>query len=252
MMLYDEASGAQLHALLNPETLTLRRTAGIRERRLDELPVVAPESQDDPLIYTGGGETEIELELLFDTRLNRHGGELAAAAPGQDVREITGRIWQFAESRPPGHRGDWPPPLRLIWGDWTLPVAVVALAERFEDFTAQGAPQRSWLSLRLRRTSSFGQPASDPDRRPIQGDAVESYLESLRQDDLIVQRAGAGAAVDTDGGETVLRLDLLAQEAFGDPRDWRILAELSGLEDPLLPPADGLLLTVAPDRAETP
>jgi len=244
MMLYDEASGEQLHALLNPETLTLRRTAGIR--------VTAPGSPDDPLIFTGGGETEIELDLLFDSRLDRQGGELGGGEPGQDVRAVTGRIWQFAESRPPGYRGDWPPPLRLIWGDWSLPVAVVALAERFEDFTAQGAPQRSWLSLRLRRTAPFGQPASDPDHRPIQGDAVEGFLETLRQDDLVVQRAGVGAAADTAGGESVLRLDLLAHEAFGDPRDWRIIAELSGLEDPLQPPADGLLLTVAPDRAETP
>lgn len=246
-MFYDEASGEQLHALLNPETLTLRRSAGLRDRRIDELAVASPESSDDPLIFTGGGETEIELELLFDTRLDRQGGALEASEPGGDVRATTGRIWRLAESRPPGHRGDWPPPIRLIWGDWSVPVAVVAVAERFEEFTAQGAPQRSWLSLRLRRVAAFGQPPSDPRRRPIQGEAIESYLERLRQDDLVVQRAGAGAT----GGDGVLRLDLLAQEAFGDPRDWRIIAELSGLADPLTAPADGLILTVADDRAET-
>ena len=95
--------------------------------------------------------------------------------------------------------------------------------------------------------AAFRQPARDPDRRPIQGEEVERYLEQLRQDDLVVQRAGAGGA----GGDGVLRLDLMAQEAFGDPRDWRIIAELSNLVDPLTQPVDGLLLTVAANRAET-
>jgi hypothetical protein len=235
LIFFDEASGEQIHALLNPESVLIRRVAGLRPRRIDGLPLAAPEAADDELLFTGGGETEIEMQLLFDTRLSQAGpGAGLADADQPDVRAITGRIWRLAESRPPEETGDWPPPIQVIWGNWRAPVVVQSVAERFEDFTAGGQPQRSWMSLRLVRTArhTLAAPtaASQP---PLQGEAAERFAADIGPDRLAQERAALGAVAA--GGP--LRADLFSHRLTGDARDWRVVMILLGLEDPLQLPA---------------
>ena len=47
---------------------------------------------DDPLLFTGGGRTELELDLLFDTQL---GGSTVET---KDVQDLTRPLWELAEN----------------------------------------------------------------------------------------------------------------------------------------------------------
>ena len=245
VVLYDEHAGSRIDALLNPESLTWRRRAGLRERRLDELPIADAGASDDRLIHTGGGRTEIDLELLFDTRLLPEAGQPGAP---EDVRRLTGRLWALTESRPPDAQGPWPRPLSLVWGEWSVPVVVTAVAERFEEFTAAGAPRRSWMTLAMRRVAVDEGRGGAPAGPAAIGVAVDDRLEGVAADDLVsIGSGGGGVAMPGLTGGSPLRLDLAAALALGDPREWRLLAEINGLEDPLAPAPGGTLLAPRPE-----
>jgi hypothetical protein len=65
-----EDTGARLVCMLNPETLTVRRQAGVQPRRSVHGVVTGKGLADNQLLYTGGGKTELDLELLFDIQLS--------------------------------------------------------------------------------------------------------------------------------------------------------------------------------------
>src|SRR6476469_10829667 len=88
-----EGTGERLGALLNPDTVVMRRYAGVRPRNSMSGPLAGAGLSDDPLLFTGGGRTELELELLFDTSVM----EITPAPT--NVRELTGPIWDLAENK---------------------------------------------------------------------------------------------------------------------------------------------------------
>jgi hypothetical protein len=143
-----EESGTLIRCLLNPETLVIRRSAGVRTR-----PPTAgrqPDSgqQDDIVFFTGGGRTELDLDLLFDIDLP------GSSIQTQNVRDLTGPIWQLAENSAQSQGIARPPQVRFLWGKvWNIPGVVLAIAERFESFTSDGVARRSWLRMRLLRVS---------------------------------------------------------------------------------------------------
>ena len=47
---------------------------------------------DDPLLYTGGGRTELDLDLLFDVSL------AGSSVATRDVRDLTRAFWDLAEN----------------------------------------------------------------------------------------------------------------------------------------------------------
>ena len=114
-----EARGTQVSCLLNPHSLTFRRRAGVRDRaRLGGVLVGAV--GDDPLTFTSGGATELEVDLLFDVDLadaprgvstdGSAGTRATADEPRRpprprDVRALTTPIWRLAEND-----GDAPAP----------------------------------------------------------------------------------------------------------------------------------------------
>jgi hypothetical protein len=76
-----ERTGERIPCLLNPESLEVRRSAGIVRRRGVGGAVIGNPRTDDPLIATGGGVTEYELKLLFDVELMPGTSESGAIAP---------------------------------------------------------------------------------------------------------------------------------------------------------------------------
>ncbi len=64
-----EKTGERIGCMLNPETLVARRSAGLLRRNGVSGPLQTTRLTDDPLLYTGGGATEMILDLLFDTTL---------------------------------------------------------------------------------------------------------------------------------------------------------------------------------------
>ncbi len=159
-----EETNERLRCLLNPETLVLRRTAGVRPRQSATGQVTGSGLADDPLLYTGGGRTELDLDLLFDVTLP------GSSVTSDDVRDLTAPLWRLAENNQATAGYGRPPFVRLIWGkSWNIPGIVVAVAERLEFFTPAGVPQRSWLRLRMVRTAV-------PVTRPASASAISTGL----------------------------------------------------------------------------
>ncbi|HEU5218708.1 MAG TPA: hypothetical protein VFU23_08610, partial [Gemmatimonadales bacterium] len=149
-----ESNGERIPCLLNPASVVIRRQAGVRPRFSVGGPLTGAGLSDSPLLFTGGGTTEITMDLLFDVSLAR------STPPPENVRELTEPLWRLSENEP-GAAGAYgrPPTVRFVWGKaWNIPGVVAAVAERLEYFTQAGTPQRSWLRLRMLRTGEMEPP----------------------------------------------------------------------------------------------
>jgi hypothetical protein len=223
-VLLIEHSGEHLRCLLNPERLELCRNAGVVARRSLGGSMTGAGLSDDPLLYVGGGRTELTLDLLFDVSLAVRGPD---APPLEDVRELTGPLWDLAENSAAGGRYGRPPTVCFLWGTgWNLPGVVAAVSERLEHFTRDGKPHRSWLRLRLLRVavSEEAEP-SEPTAPPLDREEARRRLAGR---EMVTHEPVGGDR----GGE---RLDQIAAERFGHPGYWGLLAEINDLDDPLHP-----------------
>ncbi len=235
-----EHSGERLGCLLNPASLVVRRLAGVQPRRSVGGALTGARLVDDPLLYTGGGSTELQLDLLFDVSI------AGSSITTEDVRELTARFWELAENAV-GEDGYGRPPLvRFIWGkSWNIPGIVAAVAERLEDFTPGGAPRRSWLRMKLLR-------AGEPAAQTPAAQSLPHPLELLPQgtelppDQVDVHSVvGGESSVEGEQSGTGERLDQIASRYYGNPSFWRVLAAFNAIEDPFHMPA-GLLLRIPP------
>lgn len=248
-----EETNQRIGCLLNPNTLVLRRTAGVRTRLSANGQLTGAGLSDDPLLYTGGGKTELELELLFDVSL------AGSAITGEDVRELTRPLWELAENRQEyPSRGAYrqPPVVRFIWGKyWNIPGVVTAVAERLEHFTPAGAPRRSWMRLRLVRITE-----PQPGAQELPHDVLLSPedlaaavdTQALEGEVIYHEVIGGGAEVggDAEGAapESVFeRLDEIATRYFGDPSFWRWIALVNNIDNPLRLKS-GMTLRIVPFR----
>lgn len=231
-----EHTGERLSCLLNPESIVLRRQAGVRPRRSVSGILTGGGLADDQLLYTGGGKTELELDLLFDVSL------AGSSMVTEDVRELTAPLWRLSENTV-GENGYRRPPLaRFVWGKaWNIPGIVVAVAEKLEYFTAQGVPRRSWLRMRFLRAEERASTSSSAASR-------SPSLESIPLDQNLIQRyrvSGGGSGESEVRLSSAERLDEIADRYYGDPSLWRLLADFNGIDDPTHIP-DGLSLKVLP------
>ncbi|HDP90235.1 MAG TPA: hypothetical protein ENN42_09860 [Thioalkalivibrio sp.] len=219
-----EETGQRVSCLLNPESVQLRRQSGVRPRESAGGLLSGANLLDDPLLLTGGGWTELTLNLLFDVTLD--GSSIRSA----DVRDLTGPLWGLAENTAlSGGRGR-PPQVRFFWGkSWNIPGVIAAIAERLEYFTADGAPRRSWLRLRLLRAASEVATTRRSGMHPggSVGDWPQQGAQPASPDGIQVHEvSGAQGEGPTD------RLDTLAYRYYGDASLWRRLAQFNGLDSP--------------------
>ncbi|MDY7227263.1 hypothetical protein [Hyalangium rubrum] len=229
-----EPSGERIGALLNPETLVIRRTAGLRPRRSLGGAVTGGGPMDDALLFTGGGSTELLLELLFDVSL------LGSSIQTEDVRDLTQPLWRLAENSVEERGFGRPPRVRVVWGKRiNEPGVVASIAERLEHFTTSGAPRRSWLRMRLLRVDEASSEAKPP---PLPaGLTAEQVTERLPPESFEAHEvlgAGGSPGQPPVAGQ---RLDELAHQYYGDPALWRLVASLNGIADPMQVPAGTVL-----------
>jgi hypothetical protein len=222
-----ESSGEQIYCLLNPETLAMTRTAGVEARQSSGGRLTGSGLADDPLLFTGGGRTELRLDLLFDVDL------LPGHLQASDVRQLTRRIWALAENSAEVQRQHRPPLVRLLWGQaWSIPGIVTEVAERFDRFATDGSPLRSWLRLTFIRVGS----AAD-----AEGGEAWELAQRLPPVDLSSPPASAlevldeGSAATAEGDATInpTRLGLFSLDAFGNPFQWKQLLLYNDIDDPL-------------------
>lgn len=240
-----EETGQRISALLNPETIRMRRQSGLRT--LDDRPgtITGAGGSDDLVIATSGGRTEMELDLLFDV-------ELLPANPDElaivDVRSLTGPLWSLTEN---GSRSAGPTPCRVVWGKHlNVNVLVESVSERLERFDPSGIPRRSYLSLRLLRTTEpepTTAPAVAAPPPPISTAEATPRAPFIDAPDSTFHEVLGSPG----GGE---RLDQLAARYYGNPEYWRHLAAVNTVENPpwvspgriLVIPSLAMLSVVAP------
>jgi hypothetical protein len=234
-----ERTGVRISCLLNPESMVVRREAGLRRRTGAGGAVTGLGRSDDPLVATGGGVTELDLDLLFDVDIARE-TTLAtpsdAETPEMDVRELTRPIWNLAENGADAGqdagaaRYGAPPLVRLIWGrSWNVLGVVVAVAERLERMLPSGMPQRSWLRLRLRRVAETAMASTGAPPLP----AATPLFEAPSPSDPAAN-GGDFIAVPADAdGLPRLRLEQIAAQKLGNPALWRSIAAFNDIDDPL-------------------
>lgn len=235
-----EETGERLACMLNPESLTMRRLAGVRARRSLGGTLTVAGLSDDPLFYTGGGMTELELDLLFDITL------LGSTLQTDDVRQLTAPLWQMAENVADAEEYARPPMIRFVWGkSWNIPGIIAAVAERLEHFTPAGEPRRSWLRMRFRRVADAGALVRAHQPPPSSFEIPTPEMSTLPGEATSME--GENRVHQTVAGE---RLDEIAQRYYGNPSLWRLLAAANGLTDPLhVPP--GTVLRIPPVPAMT-
>lgn len=236
-------SGERIDCLLNPETVAVTRLAGIRPRGTSQGQLIGAGQADDPLIFTGGGRTEIVLDLLFDVDLVEEQTRPA------DVRALTRRLWMLAENSAEERGAVRPPMVRLVWGkSWNVPGVIAAIAERFDAFGPDGIPRRSWLRMKLIRvTESRTQAQAAFDDRLAQAQAQVAAQLVANTDPSAAPTQAVRAIGDgqSDPDYSGVRFDLLTTDALGSPFLWRLLAEHNRIDDPLRVPS-GTVLTVPP------
>ncbi|MGI9175541.1 MAG: hypothetical protein ACR2GR_09520, partial [Rhodothermales bacterium] len=203
-----EETNERLGCLLNPEGLVMRRKAGVRARRSATGHLTGTGLTDDPLLFTGGGRTELQLDLLFDIQL---GG---STITDPDVRALTRPLWNLAEQTDGSEAQRQLSLVRFVWGkSWNILGAVVAVAERLEHFTQAGVPQRSWIRLLFLR---LDQPPPEPAAivRPAASFSEEelAQLEEGGVHELI--GGAAGGPPGAEGTEGVATADDLVGAAL--------------------------------------
>jgi hypothetical protein len=245
-----ERTGERLPCLLNPETLVVRRLAGVRPRRSVGGQLTGAGLADDPLLYTGGGTTELTLDLLFDVALATatKSPDPTSSLLTDDVRDLTRPLWQLSENAA-GEDGYGRVPLvRFVWGkSWNIAGVVTAVAERYERFSPGGAPGRSWLRMRMLRVAEPAPPAASEivPRIPQQLPEIE-----IPEDQLRIHELTGGSSGEEVGAPVGERLDQLAQRYYGDSAFWRVIAAFNNLDDPTRVPA-GTALRIPPRSALT-
>ncbi len=155
-------------------------------------------SDVSPSQFLHGEPATLKVDLFFDTY-----------ADGKDVRQHTQKIYHLTTVQDHGelHR---PPLCRLAWGRFDfdhLQWVLTDLDQRFTLFLANGLPARATLSCSFREWRS---------------DEVEGKL-------------AARGSPDLEKSHTVRRGDTLSAIAggfYGDPAQWRPIAEANSIDDP--------------------
>ena len=244
-----EETNERISCLLNPETLVLRRHAGVRPRRSVSGGLTGVGLADDPLLFTGGGQTELELDLLFDVTI------AGSSMEASDVRDLTRPLWNLAENAGREEGYGRPQPVRFVWGKWNMPGVVVAVAERLDYFTSEGVPRRSWLRMRFRRVIeprerdrlSANEPGTTADQARDMATEMEEAVSSggalVRTHEI---SGGSSDPEDTPGE----RLEEIAERQYGDASLWRLLALFNDIADPLTIAAGTVLRIPSPRGQE--
>ena len=220
-----EQSGVRIPCLLNPESVVLRRASGVRSLRSVGGLAGAHAMADDPLLQTGGGTTEIVVDLLFDVSLIET-PVAEGEKPVSDVRTQTLPLWQLTEHSDPTQSGAGI--VRFVWGKtWNVRAVVAALAERLEYFDGEGAPGRSWLRMRMLRVD-------EPE--PAQQPAVSAPQSQPGAETQVVEVPPSPATAESLESPPQ-RLDELAYRMYGDSSMWKLVAAANGVIDPFHIPA---------------
>jgi nucleoid-associated protein YgaU len=204
--------GAPIKALYNPERYTASKSVQYAE--------VAIPGLDAPVVQFVRGQSEkITMELFFDT--TDHG----TVEDVRDVRDETAKVYKLLRVQSDTHA---PPRCILLWGDGgklfafgtrTSPWCVLeSVSEEFTLFSPSGVPLRAKLNVSFRDAWTIEEQLRETPRHT--SDRTTFTRVKARE-----------------------TLSHVAWRQYGDPDEWRPLAEANGIENPRLV-AEGTMLRV--------
>lgn len=217
-------NGDRIGGWLNPESLVMRRLAGVKPQSSMGGSLTGMGLADDAVLYTGGGMTELRLDLLVDVSV---AGSTVQTA---DVRQLTQPLWDLTENTTDatGHRSL--PRVQLFYGKWNFSGIITAMAERLEHFTTDGLPRRAWVRMRMLRVLS--PPVSETAIAPT--NTMTRHLPALLNTSpgspSPTVPETTTALYEVEGGIT--RPDLLAQQFYNAPGLWRLIMAYNNIDNP--------------------
>lgn len=225
-----EPDERQVSCLLNPESVIIRRSAGLKIRSSVGGQVSGNGQTEYPLLYTGGGTTLIDLELLFDITLPESPKSIS------NVRQLTSEFFAMTESVRQTEFVNHLPTVRMIWGkSWNISAVVTDVAERLDYFTRNGVPQRSWLKMRLRKINNEPFEEEDDMYMAKRNHALtKAFLENPYSiHGLFLTDQNSDILQNTETLHSTDRLDNIADRFYHDPAMWKLLAVFNNIDNPL-------------------
>jgi hypothetical protein len=166
-----------------------------------------------PSIFLGGGPITLTMALFFDTYESK-----------EDVRKYTNDLLRLTYVDPKlgndKNKQGRPPRCQFNWGTtWSFKAVITQVTQRFTLFLENGTPVRATVTVTFQQVEQQGiYPPQNPTSQGLEGRRVR------------IVRNGD-------------RLDWIAYEEYGDPGLWRLIADASGLDNPLkLQPGQRLVI----------
>lgn len=209
LRIIPEAPLAAFEVLFNPERYTVSKSVQHAEMGMPGL--------DSPILQFVRGQNEkITMELFFDT--TKHG----MAEGAKDVREETRKIYHLLKILPETHA---PPRCRLKWlnemfsygSSLSARCVLESVNEEFTLFSPGGVPLRAKLNVSFREYKTIEEQLQENPRHS--GDRTKVRTLKARQ-----------------------TLAGLAWQEYGDPGQWRAIAEENDIDNPRLVAAGTQLL----------
>jgi len=145
------------------------------------------------LQYVHGNTRTLDMELYFDTY-----------EEGTDVRSATDKVYNLLLIDPSTHA---PPICDIAWGEFKFHGVVDHVSGKFTLFLPNGRPVRATLSV--------------------------TFKEFIDVDSLVrVQPTQSADHRKTRVVNSGDRIDNIASEEYGDPGQWRPIAEANDMDDP--------------------
>ena len=204
---------SSFEVLYNPESYTQGREVKYAQSQgvATNTPVIQ---------YTGGGAEVLQFRLFFDSMSSGSevGGGLVDKAkflgnsllPSLtkliDVRTYTNKVYSLMEIDPDKHV---PPLVKLKWASLQFEGHLISCRQNFVRFSEQGVPLRAWLDCVFQE---YIPPKKAGLARPLESPDTTKY-RTVRQGD---------------------SLWALSAREYGQPEQWRAIADANGLANPRL------------------
>ncbi len=199
--------------LFNPKELSVEKSNHFAEINI-------PGLSSSVLQFVRGNNRTITLDLFFDTYEEKIDVRLFTdRITGWDAGSMFSKLPDMAKGLMDIDSELHAPPVCLfIWGAFVFQCIIERVTKRFTMFLPEGFPVRATLNVTLK--------------------------EYMDVDELVKQ-------IDTHSSDITKRwtvkegdsLWLIADREYGDPADWRLIAEANGIEDPrYLTPGQQLII----------
>lgn len=146
--------------------------------------------------FVGSDVQTLGIDLIFDTY-----------ETGESLLETTDKLWSFMA--PKGENTPDPPEVAFKWGSLYFVAVIKEMSHHFTLFDKEGIPVRAKVHIEFQQSRD---PSDYPRQNPTSGGGPLQRVRTIRAGD---------------------RLDLIADEEYGDTKKWRLIANYNDIDNPM-------------------